>query len=82
MQIEKAAGALGAYLSGVDVADAVTSEDAFAAIRAALIEYQVLFLRDQPIAPEVLYEFASRFGPIEGHPAYETVEGGGRCPDT
>ena len=77
MQIERAAGALGAYLSGIDIADAVASEDAFAAIRAALIEHQVLFLRNQPTAPEVLYEFASRFGPIEGHPAYETVEGVG-----
>jgi taurine dioxygenase len=75
MQIERAGGALGAYLSGVDIADAVASEDAFSAIRAALIECQVLFLRNQPIAPAVLYEFASRFGPIEGHPAYETVEG-------
>lgn len=77
MQIEKAAGALGAYLSGVDISDAVTSEDAFSAIRAALIEHQVLFLRDQPIAPQRLYEFARMFGSIEGHPAYATVEGAG-----
>jgi len=77
MQIERAAGALGAYLSGVDIADAVASSDEFSAIHAALIEHQVLFLRDQPIAPETLYEFAGRFGPIEGHPAYENVAGAG-----
>ena len=46
-------------------------------IRAALIEHQVLFLRDQPIAPQRLYEFARMFGSIEGHPAYATVEGAG-----
>ena len=77
MQIERAAGALGAYLSGVDIADAVASDAEFSTIRAALIEHQVVFLRDQPITPELLYEFAGRFGPIEGHPAYENVAGAG-----
>jgi taurine dioxygenase len=77
MRIERAAGALGAYLSGVDIADAVASDAEFSAIHAALIEHQVLFLRDQPITAELLYEFAGRFGPIEGHPAYENVAGAG-----
>lgn len=73
MQVKRAGGALGAFVTDVDVAAAVEDESCFAAIRGALIEHQVLFLPDQRIAPQSLRDFASRFGPIEGHPAYETV---------
>jgi taurine dioxygenase len=77
MHIEKAAGALGAFVSDVDIEAALASRVAFRDIRAALIEHQVLFLRDQVIEPALLEAFAGCFGPIEGHPAYETVAGVG-----
>lgn len=73
MRIEKAAGALGAYVSGVSLADAAESSDAFAEIRAALLEHEVLFFRDQDILPVEYQAFARQFGQVEAHPAYATV---------
>jgi taurine dioxygenase len=75
VRVDKAAGALGAFVSGVDVRDALTSNELFGAIRAALLEHQVLFFRDQHCTPQQQRAFALRFGPIEPHPAYEVVTG-------
>ena len=75
MRIDKAAGALGAFVRDVNVADAIESDDLFGAIRAALLEHQVLFFRDQHFTPQQQRAFALRFGPIEPHPAYEVVAG-------
>jgi taurine dioxygenase len=75
MRIEKAAGALGAFVSGVDIAKAIESDELFGQLHAALLEHQVLFLRDQHITPQQQRTFALRFGPIEGHPAYDVVAG-------
>jgi taurine dioxygenase len=75
MRIVKAAGALGAYIHDVDVADALESSELFGAIRAALLEHHVLFFRDQTITPLEQRAFALKFGPIEPHPAYEVVAG-------
>ena len=75
MRLEKAAGALGAFVLDVQVADAIGSASLFESIRAALLEHQVLFFRDQRMTPQQQRAFAVRFGPIEGHPAYEVVAG-------
>ena len=75
MRIDKAAGALGAFVRDVDLADAIGSNDLFDSIRAALLEHQVLFFRDQHFTPQQQRAFAVRFGPIEPHPAYEVVAG-------
>jgi len=75
MKVVKAAGALGAFVHGVGVAAAIDSDDLFGAIRAALLEHQVLFFRDQAITPLEQRAFAVRFGPIEPHPAYDVVAG-------
>ena len=75
MRVEKAAGALGAFVHDVQVADAIGSSALFDAIRAALLEHQVLFFRDQRLTPQQQRAFAVRFGPIEGHPAYQVVAG-------
>ena len=69
----KAAGALGAWVEGFSLADAVGSSDLIEEIRGLLIEHQVLFLRDQQATPEEFQSFAGRFGEIEVHPAYPTV---------
>lgn len=48
--------------------------DEFAAIHAALLEYQVIFFRDQEeLTPEKHSEFAKMFGPPQYHPAYNHV---------
>lgn len=73
MQVDKAAGALGAYVNNVSLADAAASSDLFGEIREALLTHQVLFFRDQDISPVAYQAFARQFGQVEGHPAYETV---------
>lgn len=73
MEIAKAAGALGAYVSGVDVAGA--SDEEFEALREALNEHSVLFLREQRLGAPELKRFAERFGPVKDHPAYESAAG-------
>ena len=68
MKIEKLTTHIGAELAGVNLADAVRSDDLFAEIRAALLEHKVLFLRDQEISRADHVAFAERFGQLEDHP--------------
>jgi taurine dioxygenase len=75
MELRKAAGSLGAFVDGLTLADAVGSDAAFGAVQAALLEHEVLFFRDQRIAPVEFQAFARRFGQVEAHPAYDTVPG-------
>jgi len=59
------AGALGAEISGVDLAKEL-SDDTVAAIRRAWLEHLVIFFRDQDLSPPQFLAFARRFGtPIE-----------------
>ena len=73
MRVDKAAGALGAYVNDVSLADIAESTAGFEEIRGLLLEHEVLFFRDQTIAPVEYQAFARRFGQVEGHPAYSTV---------
>lgn len=75
MDIQRAAGALGAWVSDVSVAEAAATDALFDEISAALLEHEVLFLRDQDVSPVEFQAFARRFGQVEGHPAYDTVDG-------
>jgi len=75
MNLRKAAGALGAFVSDVWLDRAVESDALFADIRGGLLEHEVLFFRDQAISPQTLRAFAARFGEVEGHPAYPVVPG-------
>jgi taurine dioxygenase len=63
--IEPVAGALGAELSGVDLAKPLSS-DTVAAIRRAWLEHGVIFFREQDLPPATFLTFARLFGePIE-----------------
>ena len=75
MQVKKAAGALGAFISEVDLRDIVTSNNLFAEIQGLAVEHEVLFFRDQDVEPWVFQQFARSFGKVLGHPAYATVAG-------
>lgn len=75
MRLRKAGGALGAYVSDVDLGDLAASAALHAELRQALLEHEVLFLRDQQVGPETFQAFARGFGQVEGHPAYPTVAG-------
>lgn len=68
MRIEKLTTHIGAEVSGIDLAEAARSDDLFAAIRAALLEHKVLFVRDQAISRADHVVFARRFGDLEDHP--------------
>jgi taurine dioxygenase len=58
---------IGAEIIGVDLAQ--TIDDAlFADVRRALLEWKVIFLRDQEIEPSDQVRFAQQWGDLEEHP--------------
>src|SRR6185295_14367011 len=67
ISVRKISGALGAEISGVDLAEAQSNES-FAAIHQAFLDHQVIFFRDQLMSPAQHVAFARRFGPISIHP--------------
>jgi len=65
LSVEPVAGALGAEISGIDLARPL-SEDTIAAIRRAWLDHLVIFFREQPLSPAQFLGFARCFGePIE-----------------
>jgi taurine dioxygenase len=60
--------ALGAEIQGLQLGDAAHSDDLFAQVKALLLEYKVLFLRDQTMSRAEHVKFARRFGDLESHP--------------
>ncbi|HEX7912627.1 MAG TPA: TauD/TfdA family dioxygenase [Paraburkholderia sp.] len=68
MRVEQLTYSIGAELVGVDLADAIRDEGLFAEIRAALLKYRVLFLRNQEFSQAEHVAFAHRFGELEDHP--------------
>lgn len=74
MKIQKIAGALGAEISGVDLTKPI-SPSVVAEIRAAYLEHQVVFLKDQNLSPEQFQRFAQYLGePIE-YPFVKGLDG-------
>ncbi|MFT5440205.1 MAG: taurine dioxygenase [Alphaproteobacteria bacterium] len=65
MQVNRLSDALGAEVTGIDVAS--VSDDDFDAIHAAWLEHEVLVLRDQELTPEQHIAFSKRFGDLEVH---------------
>lgn len=74
MIVKRVAGALGAELQGIDLAEGIDAALADR-LRHLLNEHEVLFLRDQTISPSDQKTLAEVFGPLQTHPAYSTVEG-------
>jgi taurine dioxygenase len=60
-------GSLGAELGGIDVADGL-DDATLASLRAALLQYGVVVLRDQKLSREVQLALARRLGVPEVHP--------------
>ncbi|HSS65695.1 MAG TPA: TauD/TfdA family dioxygenase [Gammaproteobacteria bacterium] len=65
---------IGAEIDGVDIASDFDNK-ALTRIRAALIEHQVIFFRDQKLSLEDLENFSARFGPLLRVPYVEPVDG-------
>jgi taurine dioxygenase len=74
LKLTPVAGALGADVSGIDLSQPISAE-VYREVRTALVQYQVLFFRDQLIEPAHQKALADCFGPLQTHPAYTTVEG-------
>lgn len=66
IQVRPTAGALGAEISGADLAE--LDDATFAEIHAAWLEHEVVFFRDQDLSPEQHKAFGRRFGELQVHP--------------
>ncbi len=74
LHCQPCAGALGAEVSGIDLRQPVTAE-LLGALEAALLRYEVLFFRDQPMTPAQHAALADLFGTPQRHEAYAHVAG-------
>lgn len=66
---------IGAEISGVDLGDDL-DDSTMAEIRQALLEWKVLFFRDQDIDRDQHRAFAARWGTLEQHPFFEFAQPG------
>ena len=74
LEIRPMAGALGAEIHGLDLSRQLNDQGR-KQLRDLLNEHEVIFFRDQDISPAMQKALALSFGPLQTHPAYETVEG-------
>lgn len=73
IQLRPVGATCGAEVSGVDLAD--VDAPTFDELERALLEYKVLFFRDQDISSEQHVAFAARFGELEEHPFIKAKDG-------
>ena len=73
LQIQPIAGALGAEITGVDLAEDL-DEGTIETIRRAWLEHLVVFFRGQELPPERLLAFARRFGELVEYPFIRGIE--------
>jgi taurine dioxygenase len=72
--VEPVAGALGAEITGIDVSRPLDDETV-AELRRALLDYLVIFFRDQDLSPEQHKAFGRRFGDLSVHPYIKGLDG-------
>ena len=65
--VNKIAGALGAEISGVDLAKSNLDDELIGEIRQALVENCVIFFRNQNLTPDQHLSFGRRFGELQIH---------------
>jgi taurine dioxygenase len=73
MKTRKIAGALGAEISAIDLA--AINPGMAKDLRQALLEHQVIFLRNQPLSPAQFLEFASHMGEPVEYPFVKGLDG-------
>ena len=71
--VRRATPNVGAYVTGVDLADLTDAQ--FAEIRRASAEHCVVFFRDQKLTTEQHIAFGRRFGELDIHPAAANATG-------
>ena len=65
--IEPQTPTIGAFITGLDLSEE-QPQKVIEALRAALVQWKVIFFRDQPLSEEQHIQFAARFGELEIHP--------------
>lgn len=73
-QVRPYSGAIGGLVEGIDLCRPL-DDATFERLQQALLDYEVLFFRDQPLEPAHHAELADRFGQPQLHEAYDHVEG-------
>lgn len=74
IEVAPIAGALGAEITGVDLA-AELADEVVAEIRRAWLDHLVVFFRDQRLQPEEFLAFARRLGDPVEYPFVKGIEG-------
>jgi taurine dioxygenase len=74
LEIRPIAGAIGAEVHGVDLAEELPAET-IAAIRQALLDHLVIFFRGQDLPPARFMAFARRFGTPVEYPFLNGIDG-------
>lgn len=75
LEIEPLTPALGAVVTGVDLASELDS-DTVAAVRAGLLAHKLLLFRGQQLDPSAITRAAAHFGePTPAHPVEPSIEG-------
>jgi len=74
IEVERRSPHLGAFVGGVDLSSPLDDETV-KEIRTALLEFGVIFFRDQPITGEQHLAIAAQFGEVdEPHPVFDNDE--------
>ena len=66
IEVKRLAGALGAEIKGLDLADG-NYDNLFPALYQAFLDHQVIVLRGQNLTPDQLVALSKKFGPLEAH---------------
>ncbi|MGA1716460.1 MAG: TauD/TfdA dioxygenase family protein, partial [Ilumatobacteraceae bacterium] len=72
--VKRMGATIGAEIRGVDITTDLP-QPVIDELRQSLLEYKVIFFRDQPLTPERHVAFAKRFGQLEIHPFIPTNTG-------
>src|SRR3954467_15736257 len=68
IEVAPLTASIGAELRQISLAEASRDDLLFAELKALLLQYKVLFVRDQDITRAEHVALAERFGPLEDHP--------------
>ena len=72
ISVKRVSGAIGAEVEGVHLGN--IDDATFAEVRAAFLEHQVLFFRDQEITRDQHKAFGRRFGTLQIHPFLQPLK--------
>ncbi|HEX3500834.1 MAG TPA: TauD/TfdA family dioxygenase [Stellaceae bacterium] len=73
LELRPIAGALGAEIAGIDLAQPLTATQ-FAEIRRAFLDHLVIFFHDQVLTPEQHKAFSARFGALSRMPYVKALD--------